>query len=242
MLISNGVSVNTIPDIANTLAETFAKTSSCDNYTPAFQALKRREERMKLHFSSSNERGYNSPLTLFELRVALHRSGSTKAGPDGLHYIMLQHLSESSILSLLSFFYRIWETQVFLTQWCHAHILPFPKPGKEPISEYNYHPIALTSCLSKLMEHIVSARLMFHLESHNLLSPLQSGFRKSILPQTISFGYRLPSETLLSRNSITSLFSLTLKKHMTYLGGTAYLEIYMQWASEGICQFLSKTF
>ncbi|GFX38862.1 putative RNA-directed DNA polymerase from transposon X-element [Trichonephila clavipes] len=34
-------------------------------------------------------------------------------------------------------------------------------------------------CLSKLMEHIVSARLMFHLESHNLLSPLQSGFRKS---------------------------------------------------------------
>ncbi|GFV89361.1 RNA-directed DNA polymerase from mobile element jockey [Trichonephila clavipes] len=29
------------------------------------------------------------------------------------------------------------------------------------------------------MERIVSARLMFHLESHNLLSPLQSGFRKS---------------------------------------------------------------
>ncbi|GFT09342.1 RNA-directed DNA polymerase from mobile element jockey [Trichonephila clavipes] len=29
------------------------------------------------------------------------------------------------------------------------------------------------------MERIVSARLMFHLESHNLLSPFQSGFRKS---------------------------------------------------------------
>ncbi|GFW62632.1 putative RNA-directed DNA polymerase from transposon X-element [Trichonephila clavipes] len=29
------------------------------------------------------------------------------------------------------------------------------------------------------MERMVSARLMFHLESHNLLSPLQSGFRKS---------------------------------------------------------------
>ncbi|GFR13939.1 putative RNA-directed DNA polymerase from transposon BS [Trichonephila clavata] len=29
------------------------------------------------------------------------------------------------------------------------------------------------------MERIVSARLMFHLESHNLRSPLQSGFRKS---------------------------------------------------------------
>ncbi|GFX38861.1 putative RNA-directed DNA polymerase from transposon BS [Trichonephila clavipes] len=104
MLVSNGVSVNTILDIANTLAETFAKTSSCDNYTPAFQALKRREERVKLNFSSSNEEGYNSPLTLRELRAALHRSGNTAACPDGLHYIMLRHLSESSILSLLSLF------------------------------------------------------------------------------------------------------------------------------------------
>ncbi|GFW21959.1 putative RNA-directed DNA polymerase from transposon X-element [Trichonephila clavipes] len=45
ILGSNGVSVNNIPDIANTLAETFPKTSSYDNYTTAFQALKRREER-----------------------------------------------------------------------------------------------------------------------------------------------------------------------------------------------------
>ncbi|GFS51092.1 uncharacterized protein TNIN_42711 [Trichonephila inaurata madagascariensis] len=80
MLVSNGVSVNTIPDIANTLAETFAKTSSCDNYNPAFQALKRREERVKLNFSSSNEEGYNSLLTLLELRVALHHSSNTAAG------------------------------------------------------------------------------------------------------------------------------------------------------------------
>ncbi|GFS72964.1 putative RNA-directed DNA polymerase from transposon BS [Trichonephila clavipes] len=146
---------------------------------PAFQALKRREEGMKLNFSSSNEEGYNSPLTLFELRAALHRSGNTAAGPDGLHYIMLWHLSENSILSLLSLFNRIWETQVFPTQWCRAHVLPFPKPGKDPTSANNYRPIVVTNCLSELMERIVSAKLMFHLESHNLLSPLQSGFRKS---------------------------------------------------------------
>ncbi|GFQ70173.1 RNase H domain-containing protein [Trichonephila clavata] len=49
MLVSNGVSINTIPEIANTLVETFAKTSSCDNYTPAFQALKRREEKTTIN-------------------------------------------------------------------------------------------------------------------------------------------------------------------------------------------------
>ncbi|GFR05929.1 hypothetical protein TNCT_357371 [Trichonephila clavata] len=41
------------------------------------------------------------PLTLLELRVALHRSGNTAAGPDGLHYIMLRHLSESYLSSLI---------------------------------------------------------------------------------------------------------------------------------------------
>ncbi|GFQ76046.1 probable RNA-directed DNA polymerase from transposon X-element [Trichonephila clavata] len=148
MLVSNGVSINTIPEIANTLAETLAKTSSCNNYTPAFQALKRREERVKLNFSSSNEEGYNSPLTLLELRVALHCSGNTAAGPDGLHYIMLWHLSKSSILSLLLLFNRIWETQVFPTQWCHAHVLPFPNPGKGPTSANNYLP----NCPHKLLK------------------------------------------------------------------------------------------
>ncbi|GFT21428.1 putative RNA-directed DNA polymerase from transposon X-element [Trichonephila clavipes] len=176
------------PDIANTLAETFAKTSSCDNYTPAFQALKRREGEGEVEFfSSSNEEGYNSPLTLRELRTALHRSGNTAAGPDGLHYIMLRHLSESSILSLLSLFNRIWETRVSHTV-VSCPRFAVSKPGKDPTSAINYRPIALTSCLSKLMERMVSARLMFHLESHNLLSPLQSGFRNQDRPQTISFG------------------------------------------------------
>ncbi|GFW23123.1 RNase H domain-containing protein [Trichonephila clavipes] len=32
---------------------------------------------------------------------------------------------------------------------------PFPKPGEDPTSANNYRPIALTSCLSKLMERIV---------------------------------------------------------------------------------------
>ncbi|GFR16281.1 putative rna-directed dna polymerase from mobile element jockey-like protein [Trichonephila clavata] len=43
-------------------------------FATAFQALKRREERVKLNFSSSNEEDYNSPITLLELRIALHRS------------------------------------------------------------------------------------------------------------------------------------------------------------------------
>ncbi|GFT70230.1 uncharacterized protein TNCV_3456811 [Trichonephila clavipes] len=70
MLVSNGLSVNTIPDIANTLAETFAKTSSCDNYTPCISSAKasRREGEVKFFFLFKRRRLelpaiYNTPRT-----------------------------------------------------------------------------------------------------------------------------------------------------------------------------------
>ncbi|GFW99209.1 putative RNA-directed DNA polymerase from transposon X-element [Trichonephila clavipes] len=72
------------------------------------------------------------------------------------------------------------------------------------------------------MERIVSARLMFHLESNNLLSPLQSGFWKSRLTTDNLLRLETSIREALSRNSITSLFSSTLKRPMTCLGGLVF--------------------
>lgn len=46
----------------------------------------------------------------------------------------------------------------------------------EPTS---YRPIALTSCLSKLIERLVTTRLVYRLESNNILSHYHSGFRQA---------------------------------------------------------------
>ncbi|MBJ5505526.1 reverse transcriptase family protein, partial [Salmonella enterica subsp. enterica serovar Derby] len=59
-----------------------------------------------------------------------------------------------------------------------AIVLPFPKPGKDPAIPSNYRPIALTSCLCKLLERMVNARLMWFLETNKILSPHQCGFRR----------------------------------------------------------------
>ena len=59
---------------------------------------------------------------------------------------------------------NIWETGVFLPSWREAVILlivPIPKPGKDHLSPSNDCPIALTSCLCKTMERMVSARLVW---------------------------------------------------------------------------------
>ena len=99
-------------------------------------------------------------------------------GPDEIHYQMLKHLPEVSVVSLLEIFNNIWQTGSFPSDWTEAIVIPFPKPDKDHSKPENYRPIALTSCLCKTFERMVNNRLTWFLESNGVLTELQSGFRK----------------------------------------------------------------
>ena len=60
------------------------------------------------------------------------------------------------------------------------YCIPVPKPGKDTSNPSNYRPIALTSCIWKVMERMISSRLVWYLERNRLtcISPMQCGFRK----------------------------------------------------------------
>jgi ribonuclease HI len=62
--------------------------------------------------------------------------------------------------------------------WKQATVIPLLKPGKERQKPESYRAISLLSCLSKIFERLVNARLTWHLETKNLLPNYQSGFRK----------------------------------------------------------------
>ena len=62
--------------------------------------------------------------------------------------------------------------------WKQATVIPLLKPGKERQKPESYRAISLLSCLSKIFERLVNARLTWHLETKNLLPNFQSGFRK----------------------------------------------------------------
>ena len=90
---------------------------------------------------------------------------------------MLKHLPENALSTLLHIFNDIWAIGVFPYSWRLATVISIPKPGKDQAETTNYRPIALTWCLCKTLERMINKRLVWYLESYDLISPIQSGFR-----------------------------------------------------------------
>ena len=132
-----------------------------------------------MDFSSNNLENYNKLFTSSEIKSCLSDLSQTAAGPDEINNIVLSNLPSESVTLLLDIFNNIWTNKQFPDSWRKATIIPIPKPGKDHSNPSNYRPIALTSCLCKLMEKLVSKRLIWYLETNNKLSKSQSGFRKN---------------------------------------------------------------
>ena len=99
-------------------------------------------------------------------------------GPDGITGEMLKHLGACSRAVLLMIFNHSWMKRVVPAVWKEAVIMPVPKKGKDKKNPRSYRPISLLSCVGKLLERMVNRRLINHLESNNVLSPTQTGYRK----------------------------------------------------------------
>uniref|UniRef100_A0A671QSF3 Reverse transcriptase domain-containing protein n=1 Tax=Sinocyclocheilus anshuiensis TaxID=1608454 RepID=A0A671QSF3_9TELE len=118
------------------------------------------------------------PLNMFELRRAIISARQTTPGRDGVCYKMLAYMTDNTLEIVLKLFNLIWDTGQLPLDWKQAIIVPVLKPGKTPSDPSSYRSIALTSHLCKVMERIITERITYFLESKDLLSPYQSGFRR----------------------------------------------------------------
>ena len=62
-------------------------------------------------------------------------------------------------------------------EWKTASITMIPKKENKSNVPSDYRPISLTSCVGKLAERVIKARLYKFLEEKNLIVKEQSGFR-----------------------------------------------------------------
>ena len=115
-----------------------------------------------------------------ELKTAIEKSHNSAVGPDEVHYSFLKQIPQKSLELLLEIYNNIWTGKQFPKSWKQATIIPISKPGRNPSYPENYRPIALTSCLCKTLERMVNHRLVWYLETNNLISNKQCGYKKTL--------------------------------------------------------------
>ena len=80
-----------------------------------------------------NNLDYNSPITENELLTSIKHTKSSAAGPDQIHIDMIKHLNSAQLNCILVLFNHIFCSQTLPKDWHLAHVIPTPKPSKDPL-------------------------------------------------------------------------------------------------------------
>ena len=172
-----GKTVSQPAEVANIFANEYSRRSNGLSTDQAFNKHKEKEEKNSITFPIIEPRkSYNRQFTIQELIFYLQNSSSKSPGPDNIPTQFLKAITSKKLHKLLDFYNYLWESG-FPHQWRTAIVVPILKMGKPAAETGSYRPIALTSCVCKVMERMANARLRHYLESENLIAGHQSGFR-----------------------------------------------------------------
>lgn len=126
-------------------------------------------------FSSANS-SLECLFSIQELENCL-KNKQTAPGDDKISYAMLVNLPLVAKKYLLRIFNLNFLYSYVPTQWKLVQIVPIPKNGTD--SNSKLRPIALISCVCKLLHTMINRRLEWYLEKHQMLSPNTIGFRRA---------------------------------------------------------------
>jgi hypothetical protein len=97
-------------------------------------------------------------------------------GPNKIPTRLLKLASEELSPGLARLFQLSLDQGQIPLDWKTVLVSPVLKKGNRS-SPSNYRPISLTSVSCNILEHIIFSNIMSHLDSHNILSDYQHGFR-----------------------------------------------------------------
>ena len=113
--------------------------------------------------------------------------------------------------SLTVIFNKSIETGIFPDDLKVACISPICK-GESKTECSNYRPISVISVVAKVFEELVSGQLMEYLETYQLLSECQAGFRKKSSTVTSLLTYKNQWYINMDRGLLNGIIFLDLKK------------------------------
>ena len=111
------------------------------------------------------------------MRNLLAECDTTKSpGPDNIHAAFLKQVASEIAPLLTHLFNQSLRIGTVPDSWKQANVTPIYKKG-DKTDPRNYRPVSLTSLVCKTLEHILVSQIMKHLESNNILTDVQYGFR-----------------------------------------------------------------
>jgi ribonuclease HI len=120
----------------------------------------------------------SAPFILSELKGVLTYVKDSAPGLDGIPYSFIVNLCDNSLNYLLSLINSVILNGHIPSAWKSQDIIPILKPCKPSHDSSSYRPIALSSVIAKVAEHLVKNRLEWYVESKGCLGHSQFGFRK----------------------------------------------------------------
>ena len=119
----------------------------------------------------------NIHVTLNGVIKCVKRLSPKKAcGPDKMPILALQETVNEIAPVLQNIFQQSLNKSKTPSDWKKANIVPIFKKG-DRTKPTNYRPVSLTAVVSKMLEHIVVAQIMDHLDHHQIIHENQHGFR-----------------------------------------------------------------
>ena len=148
-----------------------------------------------------------------KVRRVLRSLKTNKAsGPDGIPPRFLKEFADELAPVLCRLFCLILISCTYPSSW-----KPVPKKGDRS-NPSNYRPIALTSTVAKVFETLLNSHFIKHLESNNLLSDHQYGFRKArSTGDLLSYLTHVWSSSLRNSENHSSSLLISLR-HLTESG------------------------
>ena len=104
---------------------------------------------------------------------------SKATGPDGIPVVVLQRCCPELAPVLSKLFRKLLSQSCFPSSWKIPNVIAAFKNSGDRSNSGNYRPISLLPIISKVFESLMASSIIRHMDSLNLFSDCQYGFRSS---------------------------------------------------------------